>query len=957
MKIKQLMLVFALCISLLNYGQTTITTNTTWSGQLFLSQKVIVNPGVTLTISPSTTVSIGYVDVNGDQIGDVELVINGKLNILGGEGCSIVKFSPFNSTTNKSFWTGITLNSSIVNDSITGIEIYNANKAFNVLSTAKLNSIKINDFGEFGIYFQGQQNETLDVNNAQLKNGGTGVYVDNSIGNSKFNWLLVDACSNGLLNLNSNVELKNNLISNSKRLGIANKEGNINISNSKITKNYCFGVFNSSGNLTIKNSNIDTNYLGGILIAGIGNNNINQSNIRNNKGSQIEITDFKFDLNTYGSFPCIADGNPTITVNNNNILGDTLSTFSDTLGLFNLYSYGSGCWENASFAWGNCPGASNNCTTAASGASSPLIFKTVLGRLEKVWIAHMAEAASNINQRCFNLRLRDENSTADLGGTGGCAPAGQNLNYCVNSPASGTFGVIPTYEQDKYIFVNATGSAYTRYYIGSSVNKAFYKFGGDLIFNNIRPNPFNQAPIFNFQNNNFGQPILTNYFFDQTNQSIDYLGYTIFNIASAGLNNQNNLYNTQNFPIANLITSSGNDTACIATSFTLIAPEYQNATYQWYLNGNLISTTTTNQFSPTNSGEWYCKITTSNCNLNTNNKNIVIVNSPVANISSNGSTSFCQGGSIILNANSGTGLTYQWQNNGVNIPNATTSSYTATTSGVYIVIVSNSNNCSNTSNGTTVTVNSNVTPTFIQISPVCSGSTIASLPTTSINNITGSWSPALNNTTTTTYTFTPTLGQCALTNTVSIQVNALPIISMQPTDNNINIGNQAFFSINSNASIFQWQINSGVGYQNLSDVGQYSGTSTSVLTISNVQNSNNNEQFRCIVNNSNCSDTSNFATLTVINNIGIVNYTSDNDLYIYPNPSNSILNLDYGNYASLNNYRVKITNALSQIIYDQAITQQTETLDLSTFGGNGIYYLSIINPQGNVVEVRKIVLQ
>jgi hypothetical protein len=80
-------------------------------------------------------------------------------------------------------------------------------------------------------------------------------------------------------------------------------------------------------------------------------------------------------------------------------------------------------------------------------------------------------------------------------------------------------------------------------------------------------------------------------------------------------------------------------------------------------------------------------------------------------------------------------------------------------------------------------------------------------------------------------------------------------------------------------------------------------------------------------------------------------------LKTFPNPSNSILNLDYGNYASLNNYRVKITNALSQIIYDQAITQQTETIDLSTFGGAGIYYLSIINPQGNVVEVRKIVLQ
>jgi len=82
-----------------------------------------------------------------------------------------------------------------------------------------------------------------------------------------------------------------------------------------------------------------------------------------------------------------------------------------------------------------------------------------------------------------------------------------------------------------------------------------------------------------------------------------------------------------------------------------------------------------------------------------------------------------------------------------------------------------------------------------------------------------------------------------------------------------------------------------------------------------------------------------------------------NTIKVFPNPSNSILNLYYGNYATLNNYRVKITNALGQTIYDQAITQQSETLDLTTFGGNGIYYLNILNPQGNVVEVRKIVLQ
>src|SRR6185437_5091721 len=71
----------------------------------------------------------------------------------------------------------------------------------------------------------------------------------------------------------------------------------------------------------------------------------------------------------------------------------------------------------------------------------------------------------------------------------------------------------------------------------------------------------------------------------------------------------------------------------------------------------------------------------------------------------------------------------------------------------------------------TITVNQKVTPTFAAVAPICSGATLAALPTTSTNNITGTWSPALNNTATTTYTFTPTAGQCAIPTTLTITVN------------------------------------------------------------------------------------------------------------------------------------------------------------------------------------------
>jgi hypothetical protein len=74
----------------------------------------------------------------------------------------------------------------------------------------------------------------------------------------------------------------------------------------------------------------------------------------------------------------------------------------------------------------------------------------------------------------------------------------------------------------------------------------------------------------------------------------------------------------------------------------------------------------------------------------------------------------------------------------------------------------------------TVTVNPIVTPTFTQVAAICYGTTAPTLPTNSIENITGTWSPAFNNTATTLYTFTPDTGLCASTATMSVTVKPLP---------------------------------------------------------------------------------------------------------------------------------------------------------------------------------------
>ena len=98
---------------------------------------------------------------------------------------------------------------------------------------------------------------------------------------------------------------------------------------------------------------------------------------------------------------------------------------------------------------------------------------------------------------------------------------------------------------------------------------------------------------------------------------------------------------------------------------------------------------------------------------------------------------------------------------------------TPNTNTTYTVTASAANGCSQTAS-TTVTVSS-VTPNFNQLGPYCVGDIAGSLPTTSLNGISGTWTPSTISTVstgTTTYTFNPNSGQCASSVTMDITVYA-----------------------------------------------------------------------------------------------------------------------------------------------------------------------------------------
>lgn len=82
----------------------------------------------------------------------------------------------------------------------------------------------------------------------------------------------------------------------------------------------------------------------------------------------------------------------------------------------------------------------------------------------------------------------------------------------------------------------------------------------------------------------------------------------------------------------------------------------------------------------------------------------------------------------------------------------------------------------------TITVLEEIEPEFTQIDPICIGQIISPLPQISNNNISGTWTPALNNLETTTYTFTPESGQCSYSTTMTIEVGTFSPISITATN-------------------------------------------------------------------------------------------------------------------------------------------------------------------------------
>lgn len=294
-------------------------------------------------------------------------------------------------------------------------------------------------------------------------------------------------------------------------------------------------------------------------------------------------------------------------------------------------------------------------------------------------------------------------------------------------------------------------------------------------------------------------------------------GPVLFNIRARDVNNLwGPLFRKTVFPFganpnAQLIAEGDSIEICQGSSVTLTYSGPNGYTPTWF-NGSQGNTVT---FTPTQAGSVSVTATLENSTY-TDAINIIFKPQPTSTITPSGQVLVCASSNFSLQANTGTGLSYQWFLNGNAITNATNASHLPTAVGSYTVRVTNATTtCSRISEptvlATTFTPQPNGTANFC-------GSQVLSVPNGSSNSY--QWKKDnvnINGATTNTYTATqPGVYSCVITNgncTFTTSNITLNQVATPPTANSTQSFNSGdtLANLTVTGSNLQWYSNSTGG--------------------------------------------------------------------------------------------------------------------------------------------------
>jgi hypothetical protein len=180
----------------------------------------------------------------------------------------------------------------------------------------------------------------------------------------------------------------------------------------------------------------------------------------------------------------------------------------------------------------------------------------------------------------------------------------------------------------------------------------------------------------------------------------------------------------------------------------------------------------------------------------------------------------------------------------------------------------------------------------------------------------------------------------------TLNIYTSPNIIIQPLDTIICVNNPAEFAIVSTGSLltYQWQVDTGRGYEDIINTVDYSGATTHILTVLSTSVNMNGDKFRCIVNGA-CTppDTSSAALLSIFtpasvtSNPASVSICSEKGVTFSMRAAGSRLT-----YQWQMNTGAGYQDIINGGMYSGATTRQLN-LDLVTVAQDGFKYRCIVN--------------
>jgi hypothetical protein len=174
---------------------------------------------------------------------------------------------------------------------------------------------------------------------------------------------------------------------------------------------------------------------------------------------------------------------------------------------------------------------------------------------------------------------------------------------------------------------------------------------------------------------------------------------------------------------------------------------------------------------------------------------------------------------------------------------------------------------------------------------------------------------------------------------VAIQNNAI-----QPQNALLNINDSMLFytAFNDSNATYQWQIDTGTGFQNMSNSAQFTGVNNDTLMVNYVLTNNHNNHLRCIVTIDVCADTSNSALIEVNAVTSNHHHLNQTNFSVYPIPSSSLINV-----LCKNGYKVYSLKGELLLESNEPATQ----IDISALA-EGMYYLSANNDFVKIIKIK-----